>query len=141
MDMPYIPKIIDDQYALFLVQLEKCPTCLKKMVSRPQLNHSEFNTFPYLLFFDFNTQAKNADIVIKSYQTADNNYICEDCSKKGKAYFICSLCNERKTSDKEKEQFGDPREFLCIDCYKSVSAEIWEHKKEELYKRHRYDFE
>jgi len=61
--------------------------------------------------------------------------------RKGKASFVCTLCNERRTSDQVQERFGDPPEFLCKICYSSVSALKWDQKNKELNEAHRYDFE
>ena len=61
--------------------------------------------------------------------------------KAGKADFLCALCNERKSTDKIQESIGDAPEFLCKDCYDTVSAKIWDDKLDELQEAHRYDYE
>jgi len=119
----YVPDIIEDRYARFLLALEKCPTCHQYMVVRP---HKAKDTFPRYYKLTFDGQAKAADLVIQSDSQANNKYICEDCAKAGKAYFVCALCEKEKSSDKIQGRIGDPPEYLCTDCYKTVSAQEWE---------------
>lgn len=137
----YKPKIIDNRYAAFLVELKKCSICSCFMVVKPSQQFYEKNTFPIYHKLDFKTQADRAHLHIVSNIKIDNEFICIKCAKDGKATFLCALCNKRKSSNKEKEIFGDPPEVLCIDCYETVSAKIWDDKCKILNAQHRYDFE
>ncbi len=77
-----------------------------------------------------------SDIQDKYYQ-----FICGDCAVAGKATFVCAHChNERKTNE-IKESVGEPPERLCLTCFKTVTAEVWLNKLEELTEEHRYDYD
>ena len=58
-----------------------------------------------------------------------------------KAQAECALCETRKPTSKIQESIGRPSEKLCTDCYKSVPAEQWLKKMEDLEEHHRYDYE
>jgi len=79
--------------------------------------------------------------VLKSNVQVDDRYICENCVEAGKATFKCSLCCERYPTTDIKEHFGYPPDYLCVHCYATVTAEVWEKKFDELEKEHRYDFD
>lgn len=130
----YIPDVIEDRYARFLLALEKCPSCHKYMIVRP---HRARNTFPRYHKLTFEAQVKAAEFVITSDSQVDDKYICEDCAGAGKASFICALCKQRKSSDKIQERIGDPPEFLCADCYETVPAKEWESIWNQLERSHR----
>ena len=135
----YIPKIHKEKchtYVEMLIEAEECPLCKKVMIEK-----ATRGIFPYYVAIDQEAQAKKSDIVFKSQTKVDDSNICENCKSEGKADFLCALCNERKTTDKIQESIGDPAEFLCTDCYESVSAKEWSIAKKELYDSHRYDFE
>ena len=137
----YIPTIINNRYATFLVDIKKCSICNNLMVVKPSQRYFEKNTFPIYYELDFTAQAKRANLHFVSNIKVNDEYICIECAKGGKATFLCVLCNTRKSSNKEKETFGDPPEVLCTDCYETVSAKIWDDKCEQLSAQHRYDFE
>ena len=132
----FIPQKIDD-CATFLLTLKRCGTCNRDMVIKPTPN----TAFPLYWDNDFDSQAKRAGFVQRSRVKVDDRYICIECVEAGKASFKCELCKDRKPSNKEKGIFGDPPEFLCMDCYETVSAKVWNEKEDELLKTHRYDFE
>ena len=133
----YTPDILEEQYARFLVRLDKCLKCECYMVTKPSYAR---DTFPYYYKLDFNAQVRNAGLVINSGIKVDGHPICEGCAKAGKADFLCALCKERKPTNKVQEKWGDNPEFLCSDCYETVPVKIWEEKSEELYDAHKYDF-
>lgn len=134
----YVPDILEEKYARFLVVLGRCPACHKYMIVKP---HRARNTFSRYHKLTFDAQAKAARLVIKSDSQIDGKSICEDCAGAGKASFVCALCKERKSSDKIQERIGDPPEFLCTDCYETVPAKKWENIWDQLECSHRWDFE
>lgn len=123
----YTPNIIGEKYATFLVQLGRCPKCQHRMVVE---RHRDY---------PFNAQAKRANFVIQSNVRVDGEYICQECKQAGRADFLCVLCGKRQPTDQIQEMFGDPPEFLCVGCYETVPAMIWEKKCEELWDAHQYD--
>ena len=122
---------------LFAFRLTKCGICEKDMVTLPS---NKNNICPNWTQNSFDDQARRAGLVIKSTIIVDSHYICCDCEKAGLADFKCCLCKKRKPTSKIKEIFGDPEEFLCFDCYETVTAKIWEEEKERLIDEHRYDY-
>lgn len=137
----YTPEIIGNEYATFLVKLERCPLCNCLMIAEPKQQHFRKSTFPVYCKLSFETQAKRANLHFVSNIIVDDEYICIECADEGKADFLCSLCKNRKSTDKEKESFGDPPEYLCKDCYSTVPAKEWDKKCEMLEESHRWDFE
>jgi len=143
----YKPKIIYDNnshiYGEILIELNRCPICKKIMIYQPRHWRYE-DIYPKYNKITLDEQIKKAGWIFESDAHLDGveEYICEECKEKGLATFKCVLCGERKTFDKEKESFGGyPPDYLCIDCFKSVSAEIWDKKTDELHELHRYDFD
>ena len=138
----YIPKIIDDRHALFMVALSVCPKCGHKMVAPPDRYQAQWtDTFPKFNRERFDEQAKRAGLRIKSGVQVDGYHICTVCAEEGKADFLCKLCSQRKPTDKIEKSFGDPSEYLCSDCFKTVTAKEWAKAVKELEDAHRYDFE
>ena len=136
----YCPHLLERNWAEMLVELKKCSICHKLMLPDYPA-HFARSIFPTYFPIDFNAQLKKAGWEKMSDVKVDDNYICEECAKSGKADFLCVLCGQRKLTDKIEESFGDPPEFLCSDCYATVSAKIWDDKVEELRDIHRWDFE
>jgi len=137
----YTPKILNNgEYVEMIIQAEKCPICGKIMIKKVEDNILN-SLFPGYKEMNQVAQAKRAGIVFKSYTKVDDKIICEECERSGKADFLCACCNERKTTDKMHESFGDPPDYLCTDCYNTVPAKIWDDKVNELMERHQYDFE
>jgi hypothetical protein len=134
----FIPKKIEGtNYALMLVQTSICPICGKTMIKAEK----ERGLFPSYIRHDQETQMKRAGFVFRGNTLVDDESICTECEKAGKANFLCQLCNERKPTNKQQESFGWPSVFLCSDCYETVSAKAWEEKCDKLREEHRYDFE
>ena len=137
----FVPVALDDSHGIMAVNLSACPTCSRRMVWRPSVAY-HVHTFPQYIGDNFDAQAKHAGWAVASSQKNElGRPICEECAKEGKSSFLCALCNEIKPSTKEKLSFGDPPEFLCSDCFSTVTAEKWDKAEEELMERHRYDFE
>lgn len=138
--MEYTPKIINDKYVLFAAESRKCPLCGKIMIKKvPSYFKNSF--FPVWCEMNQDAQMKRANLVYISTTMVDNEYICEECDKGGKANFKCELCGDRKSTNKIQETFGDPPVFLCEDCYETIPAKKWDVKCEQLLDEHRYDFE
>jgi hypothetical protein len=127
-----------DGGAIFMVNTEPCKICKKDMVFTPRYPD---RTFPAWIGNNFKAQSKRGGFMTASNIKVDNCWICEECAKSGKATFLCALCNERRPTTEVKEEAGDPPEFLCTPCFKSVTAEKWVDANEKLYNRHRFDFE
>lgn len=137
----YTPKIHEDgRYVEMIIQAKKCPICGKVMIKKVK-EYMLDKIFPAYWQMNQVSQAKRAGIVFKSTTKVDDENICEECEKSGKADFLCALCNERKSTDKIQESIGDAPEFLCKDCYDTVPAKIWDDKLEELEEAHKYDYE
>lgn len=134
----FTPKKINEDSAIFMIRLEPCHLCQKDMVTKPE---GGYDTWPHWIGNDLKAQTERAGFVFRSRIKVDDEYICTECEQKGRATFECALCGQRKPTDKIKSSFGDPPEFLCMDCYESVPAKTWEEKIKELHKQHRYDFE
>lgn len=132
----YKPQIIEN-YATFLVQIYKCWTCKQLMV----INEPERNSpFPLAIRFDYKTQAKAADLKIRSKVISDGHYICTECAESGKGGFTCYLCKQYKESNKLQESFGDPADYLCTDCYDTTPAKKWDRITSKLFDLHQYDW-
>lgn len=138
----YTPVILKDK-ATFVLQLSTCGICGRKMLGVTRRKCQYINDlFPWYYKNNLESQMKRAGIVFRSNMKDKNDcYIYENCAKEGKSTFICALCGKERSSDQIVESFGDPPEHLCKICYKTVSAEVWEKKKQELYNLHRWDFE
>ncbi len=141
----YTPKIIDEKnhYAEMLVEFHVCPICLKYMMPRIEGSYSVWgkNIFPNYWAINYESQLKNAGWVFQSDIEVDDKYICIECVQSDKADFLCALCNQRKPTSKARESFGDPPEYLCTDCYETVTVSAWEEKQSELGAAHRWDYE
>ena len=139
--MEYVPKKINSRLAAFAVEIEPCAICNKDMVSKPiEYAFSNGNTFP-ICTNSFDSQVKAGGFVIRSNATIDGEYICKDCASKGLADFECDLCNKRYPTSDIKKSIGDPADYLCVHCYASCSAKIWDEAVNQLEDEHRYDFE
>ncbi|MCJ7507540.1 MAG: hypothetical protein MUO85_02265 [candidate division Zixibacteria bacterium] len=139
----YIPTVISDElgqthYGKVLVELEKCHICHRYMINS---RDAKYGLFPKYDKITIEKQMERAGWVQRSSVEVDEKYICCECAEAGKADFHCSLCNQRRLTDKIQESFGDPAEFLCTPCYESVPAKVWDEKVEKLREVHRYDFE
>jgi len=142
----YVPEIVKDGNYLFgklMVPLTKCPSCGEIMLRRYSFRWSGFESiFPAQRQAQLKEQLSRAGIRIYSqFKNKDDKFICVDCAKDGKDTFTCYLCEEERTSDLKETQFGDPPEYLCTVCYKSVPAKVWAEAEDKLRKSHRYDYE
>jgi len=140
----YIPKIVEEKglldqaYGEVLVELTKCPICGRYMLDVPK---GCYRCFPLYRKINIRQQMKAVGWVLKSYTKVDEEYICKECVEAGKATFECSLCHKRYNTNDIQERFGYQPDYLCKHCYKTVPAEVWEKKFDELEKEHMYDFD
>jgi len=141
-----VPKIIQIEgqserlaYGTMIVEIEQCFKCERYMTGRADRKCAYI--FPLWREIDFNTQLKKAGWVMRSPIQIGDQKICVECADAGKADFLCALCNQRRPTSKIQSIFGDPPEFLCKDCYETVTAEKWDKKVNNLYECHKYDFE
>lgn len=146
MQKPFVPQIIkpfaDDRivYLAMLIEAEICPIC-QKIMTRAGKSFFNGGNFPNAMSYNFDTQIKNAGVVVMSKIQVDDHCICIECANAGKADFLCALCNIRRPTDQVQESFGEPPEYLCKICYETVPAKQWDMKTSELYSQHQYDFE
>lgn len=68
-----------------------------------------------------------------------NRTVCAECVDSGRYTVKCALCGQMVTAAEIKEQVGDPPEYLCVRCFATVSAKVWDEKHEELLDAHRWD--
>lgn len=132
----FIPERIHTKYFTFLVEITKCYICKRNMIER--LKKPE-RVFPHWFKINFDAQVQKANLVIQSNVVVDDHYICKECVRAGKADFLCALCKTRKPANKIEDSFGDPPEFLCTDCFNTVTAVVWHKMTENLYENHKYD--
>ncbi len=82
----------------FTLRVDVCPLC-----NSPMMKKAERGIFPHHCTENQDSQMRHKGVLYVSESMAGNEYICEDCSKKGLAYFICALCGGSKPSSKQKE--------------------------------------
>ncbi|MFX1450668.1 MAG: hypothetical protein ACFFCM_07500 [Promethearchaeota archaeon] len=136
----FIPKIHKNGgniYIEMLIEGEKCKICGKTMIKNSHIRP----LFPNWMEINQEAQMKKSGLVFWSDTLVDDEYICVECEKAGKADFLCQLCKKRKPSNKVKESFGSPAEFLCTDCFETKTAKEWDKITDKLNEEHRYDFE
>ena len=140
----FVPIVIDesehsDSIGLMAVALRKCHICSKWMVKSPSTKwHS---AFPIYWNLSFDKQLEAAGWVRNSGVNVDGRNICQECADSGKATIICSLCGKVWPANQAEDSFGEPPEYLCQNCYSTISAALWNEKVEELRKAHQYDWE
>jgi hypothetical protein len=81
---------------------------------------------------------------VSSGEPGSRRHVCEKCAEAGKATFTCALCEQSYSSDQIQESFGcnySSEDFLCKNCYKTRTAEVWDAKYDKLSEKHRYDYE
>lgn len=121
-----------------IVKVSSCACCNRNMISRRWKRAPDY----YLIEGRLSDWMEARRFVYDSDAVDSNDEpICEICKKEGKSSFKCAICDEIKPSSKIKHSFGDPAEYLCVDCYNSVSAAEWDKKVDALEGAHRYDFE
>ena len=120
---------------MFDLHVEKCTCCGKFMMIK-----DKFRLFSGLFTKTQDTQMKEKGVVYKSNSTIDGGSICVECEALGKASFTCALCGLQCSSDTLQYSVGNPAEKLCKQCYKTVSAEVWETKVDELDTAHQWDY-
>lgn len=133
----FIPKYDDKSHsAIFALKCNPCGCCNKPMI--PDIDS---RLFPTWIKINQNSQLERSEINVASKSNKDNKQICKVCEAEGRSSFICSLCNMNRKSDLKEFTVGDPESCLCKVCYDTVTAKEWENKKEELFQKHRYDYD
>ncbi len=133
----YTPKIIKGtSYVEMLIQGEECCLCHKIMISKLEYG---YGVYPKYFKLGQEAQMKLGGLVYKTQTRVDDHSICHECNEGGKATFRCYLCGLDHTTDKIKETYGDPPEFLCVGCYEITPAKKWHEACEYLYNEHRFD--
>lgn len=143
----FTPEIIEEadkqsgrsSYGTMLVELKNCPICGHYMIRPP--GDRWHSPFPRYYAIDFKAQLAEAKWVEKSDVRVDGKKICVPCAEAGRADFLCALCGQRRPTNEIEDHFGEPPEFLCKPCYRTVPAETWNKKLSKLSESHRYDFE
>lgn len=130
----YIPKMFNDRYVEMLIECRECPSCKRKMIRK-----APEGVFPMYRATSQESQAVRANIGFISQSKIDDDHICTQCEKDGKASFTCHLCYEVRPTSDIQQSFGDGDEYLCKHCYETVPAKKWESVVKELYESHRYD--
>ena len=135
----YTPEILPDGNVKMVIKGEKCSICSKIMVRK--VNYYK-DPFPLYIEISQESQVRlNDSVVFNSGIEIDYEKFCMECKDSGKITFKCALCGEDHPISDIKEDIGDPAEYLCINCFKTASAEEWEKKIEKLKESHRYDYE
>jgi hypothetical protein len=129
----FTPTILEPGYGIVVVGVEKCSHC-----HQPMTNFS----VPTYLRINKEAQLKRAGWKAKSSveSDVDGGSICQECADAGVAKFTCALCKQARPYADEQERYGDPAEYLCIHCFKTVTAHDWEKALGEIYERHKWDY-
>lgn len=142
----YIHKpVFNENFVTIALEWKLCPCCDNPMIIAPKASLKRCEPAWGSGCIDNNTieaQCSRVNMSIQSYINDKNHqYICENCVETGTTSFICALCGKEHTTDKIKESFGDPTEYLCKICYETVPAKKWEEAMDRLDKKHMYDFD
>ena len=120
----------------FYLAVYQCPICGKQMMCK-----DKNELFPRYVGETQDAQMKEAGIVYISRSKKDDDYICVECEKAGLSSFTCTICEEEKPTSKMQNSFGDPPEYVCLDCYSKIPAKEWDEKIKRIEEAHRYDYE
>lgn len=120
---------MNKDYILIPIKTENCSVCNAKIIEPNYYNQFQRN---YI---------EKEGIKFKANINIQNKKVCEDCYKQDKVDFKCYLCECKKPISKIKEQFGDPADLLCLDCFSSVTAKKWDDIITELEEMHKWDFQ
>lgn len=66
-------------------------------------------------------------------------YVCLPCQALGKATWECYHCHKQRAG-KPKMDIGCPSDYVCEECYGTLTAKQWDELKEKLEEEHRYDY-
>lgn len=129
------------KFISFELPVKECATCKKPMMKKD-------GSGLFSIWFEKNqtAQMKANDVVFVSNSRVEGELICVECEKKGLSSFECKGCNQTKPSSKKQKSFGcrcesdyDDMDYLCSDCYSSLSAKVWDEISAALEKEHEYD--
>ena len=140
----YIPTIHIEAHHVYiemLVEGKLCNICKKPMIREGRGALMNGGVFPNYIGLNIQEQVKNGCLEFMSHFKVDDKEICITCKEAGRADFVCQSCHQRKSTDKMKESIGDPPDFLCVDCYNTVPAAVWDSLKDHLYEEHKYGYQ
>lgn len=134
----FTPGIIDEErgYGIVLVRLRECSYCGAWMFD-------EQKAFSNIGKNEIREQLKRAKWERQGElgMATLGTLICTKCIENGAESLECALCKKEKKSFEIKKCIGYPAEYLCKECYSTVSAEIWDIKVNELEENHKWDYE
>lgn len=143
-EIPYVPKIHhmggNGVYIEMCLEGKLCPVCNKPMLNKHNFNYGD-NIFPNYYIQHQKAQMERCGIEFISSAVVDNERICEACAAQGKACFKCHYCNAMLSSELIEKSFGEPAEYLCKNCYETLSAKKWDEAVKQLEDDHEYDYE
>jgi len=128
--------------ALVMVRMHRCVVCEQPIVSVALRDQLPVKKKQHLMVY---AEPTSGEIVRSEcsfgVKMVNGNYVCETCHKDGKLNVTCALCGQTRKSSELQETIGDPPEYLCLPCYKTVPAQVWAMKVDELMDSHQYDFD
>ena len=140
---------INGLYVPLSIPLRTCPCCQSRMLDLSPyvlklLAQAEDQRGSYFKEKDnrISAQLERAGVVPSSDVLDTNDQpVCEACVKAGRVTFICFGCKrENPVNLIHFTQPGDPCESVCIPCYESHTAKVWDQIIKDLAEKHRWDF-
>lgn len=123
--------VIEGDWGLFALPLERCGFCRKQMLSPMKGFHLSST-------MNQEAQMRAAGLVYRGDSNVTSFDVCEECVAAGKVAFNCIFCGEYRKSDLYHDsEYGEP---ICKICYESLTAKEWDEKMEALHEAHRYDY-
>lgn len=120
--------------AYFIVKMNRCARCHLPMLDNVKAGVAPGST-PSLA-----PQARRAGWKISSGQSPmGEGYICQECFEADPRRYECLLCGEKREKKEVKRQFKHADEILCIHCFNTVSARVWDDAEERLSEMGYYD--
>lgn len=136
----FVPYIIEDKlrsvYIAVAIECHRCPRCGVVMLP------SSLAAAPKFYRYAWDAQVKR--LFAKKEGLASPKYgdqiLCEDCSKT-EVKFTCAHCDQEWGMEQIKTSIGYPAEYLCLTCFKTLTAERWEDIENTLRQSHKHDYE
>jgi len=120
------------------IDVHDCPLCARTMLL---VESPARLPFPRWMENTLEKQMARVGWVHAVYSGISSRYVCSRCVEEGKEILACTLCKKEIPLKLVKESFGDPPEWLCMNCYETVPAKAWDDKCGELTEKHRFDYE
>jgi len=117
------------------IRAEECSCCKSTMIQK-----ANRGVFPHYFMNNQKEQAKKLGVKFISSFEVDYKTFCEECVEEGKVVFTCFICEDELNTSKIAHGYGDPKEYTCTDCFKSLTAKEYDDKLKELGKKHQWDF-